>query len=86
MANPMDVRVRKKGHVVTVRIKVGGQWLDRSGGWRTGEEATAPTIALRDQLQADYAKAHPETNPENNVAGAEANPRPTCKILTQMGD
>jgi hypothetical protein len=81
MSNPKDIRFRKKGHVVTVRIKVGGQWLDRSGGWRTVEEATAPAIALRNQLQAEYATAHPETNPENNVAGAEAKPGQRAKSL-----
>jgi len=52
MANPRDIRFRKQGKVVTVRIKVGGQWLDRSGGWRTIEEATGPAIEMRDKLQA----------------------------------
>jgi hypothetical protein len=60
VADLRDIRFRKKGKVVTIRIKVGVEWLDRSGGWRTIEEATAPAIALRDQLQAEYAKAHPE--------------------------
>ena len=64
MANPRDIRFRKQGRVVTVRIKVGGQWLDRSGGWRTIEEATGPAIEMRDKLQADYAAAHPAPAPE----------------------
>ncbi len=63
MADVKDIRFRKKGRVVTVRIKVGGQWIDRSGGWHTIEEAKGPAIALRDKLQAEYAKAHPEANP-----------------------
>jgi hypothetical protein len=44
MSNLKDIRFRKKGDLVTVRIKVGKAWVDRSGGWHTIAEASAPAI------------------------------------------
>jgi hypothetical protein len=76
MANPRDIRFRKKGGVVTIRIKVGKEWLDRSGGWHTIEEATAPAIELRDKLQAEYATAHPELAAKEAEVGPAEPPAP----------
>jgi hypothetical protein len=83
MANPRDIRFRKKGKVVTVRIKVGGQWLDRSGGWRTIEEATGPAIEMRDKLQAGYAAAHPAPAPDPGDPAGNRKPRKNERSLRQ---
>src|ERR1039458_7617707 len=87
VANVKDIRFRKKGGVVTVRIKVGNQWVDRSGGWRTIAEATAPAIALRDKLQDDYAAAHPELAAKEAEASAEERkPRKGEKSLRERAE
>ena len=73
VADLRDIRFRKKGKVVTLRIKVGGKWLDRSGGWRTVEEATGPAIKLRDELQATYAAVHPSPAPDSGSGATPGN-------------
>jgi len=85
VADLRDIRFRKKGKVVTLRIKVGGKWLDRSGGWRTVEEATGPAIKLRDELQANYAAAHPSPAPDSGSGATAGNgkPRKNEKSLRQ---
>jgi hypothetical protein len=65
MSELKDIRFRKKGALVTVRIKVGADWVDRSGGWRTIAEATAPAIQLRDKLRGEYEATHPTASQEN---------------------
>lgn len=65
MSELKNIRFRKKGALVTVRIKVGANWVDRSGGWRTIAEATAPAIQLRDKLQGEYDANHPTASPED---------------------
>jgi hypothetical protein len=72
VSNPKDIIFRKQGGLVTVKIKVGPKWVDRSGGWHTKAEAMAPAIALRDELQAKYAEANPVA--DNLQLGDTANP------------
>ena len=87
MADPRDIRFRKKGGVVTIRIKVGNEWVDRSGGWYTIKEATAPAIELRDKLQAEYAAAHPElAAKEAEVGPDDRKPRQGEKSLRQRAE
>jgi hypothetical protein len=86
VGNPKDIRFRKQGDLVTVRIKVGNQWIDRSGGWRTIAEATGPAIELRDRLQAEYASAHPAPAADQDdgaADGDEAKPRRREKSLRE---
>lgn len=86
MSNPKDITFRKQGGLVTVKIKVGPKWVDRSGGWHTKAEAIAPAIELRDKLQAEYAAANPVADTANPEATGIPNPGRRFKSLRQCAE
>jgi hypothetical protein len=88
VGNPKNVSFRKQGNLVTVKLLVGGKWIDRSDGWRTIAEATGPAIKMQADLQDAYDKAQAELAAKSGdgVPAESAKPHRREKSLRERAE